>query len=93
VRIEVRLFANLAVFLPPHGRDGVAELEIPEDSTVTDVTRRLGIPPDLARVVLVNGLDADAAARLAPRDVVTIFPPLAGGSVSRGAVAAVDRPL
>jgi molybdopterin converting factor small subunit len=83
VRIEVRLFANLAAFLPPHGHDGVAELEIPDGSTVTEVTHRLGIPHDLARVVLVNGRDADSEARLAPRDVVTIFPPLAGGSVSR----------
>ena len=93
MRIEVRLFANLAAFLPPHGHDGVAELEIPDGSTVTDVTRQLGIPHSLARVVLVNGRDADAEARLAHRDVVTIFPPLAGGSVSRGVMVALGRPL
>ena len=87
MRIEVRLFANLAAFLPPHGRDGVAEFEIPDGSTVADVTRQLGIPPDLARVVLVNGRDAGSEAPLAPRDVVTLFPPLAGGSPSRLAVA------
>jgi molybdopterin converting factor small subunit len=91
VRVEVRLFANLAAFLPPHGRDGVAELEIPDRSTVADVTRQLGIPLDLARVVLVNGHDAVSEAPLAPRDVVTIFPPLAGGSGSHGIVAAVGR--
>lgn len=87
MRIEVRLFANLAAFLPPHGRDGVAEFEIPDGSTVADVTRQLGIPPDLARVVLVNGSDAGSESPLAPQDVVTIFPPLAGGSPNRGAVA------
>jgi len=79
VRVEVRLFATLAAFLPSDGRDGTAELEIPEGSTVTDVARRLGIPPDLARVVLVNGRDIGSEARLTSRDVVTIFPPLAGG--------------
>ena len=79
VRVEVRLFATLAEFLPSDGRDGAAVLEIPEGSTVTEVTRRLGIPPDLARVVLVNGRDAGSEAPLAARDVVTIFPPLAGG--------------
>jgi molybdopterin converting factor small subunit len=93
VRIEVRLFANLAAFLPPHGRDGIAELEIPDGSTITDVTHQLGMPPDLARVVLVNGRDAGSDAALSPRDVVTIFPPLAGGSVSVGVGAAVGRPL
>ena len=80
MKVEVRLFATLASFLPTHGRDGAAELELPEGSTVTEVTRCLGIPPDLARVVLVNGRDIGPEARLAARDVVTIFPPLAGGA-------------
>ena len=84
MRIEVRLFANLVAFLPPHGREGVAEFDIPEESTVADVARQLGIPSDLARVVLVNGRDAGSEALLVPRDVVTIFPPLAGGSLGRG---------
>ncbi len=80
MRVEVRLFATLTAFLPPDGRDGAAELEIPEGSTVIEVTRRLGIPPDLARVVLVNGRDLGSEAPLAARDVVMIFPPLAGGA-------------
>jgi molybdopterin converting factor small subunit len=80
VKVEVRLFATLASFLPAHGRDGAAEIEIPEGSTVTEVTRCLGIPHDLARVVLVNGRDIGPEALLTARDVVTIFPPLAGGA-------------
>ena len=80
MRVEVRLFATLAAFLPPQGRDGVAELEIPDGSTILDVTHHLGIPLDLARVVLVNGHDVGTEAPLAAQDIVTIFPPLAGGS-------------
>ncbi len=44
------------------------------------VLRRLGIPADLTRVVLVNGKDADPGRRLAAGDTVAIFPPLMGGS-------------
>jgi len=86
VRVEVHLFATLAAFLPPHGRDGVAELDLPDGCTIADVTHRLGIPPELARVVLVNGRDVGSETPLAAHDVVTIFPPLAGGSV-RGVAA------
>jgi molybdopterin converting factor small subunit len=84
VRVEVRLFATLATFLPSNSRDGAAVVEIPDGATIHDVTRRLGIPADLARVVLVNGRDAGADAPLAAEDIVTIFPPLAGGSVQAG---------
>lgn len=80
MKVEVRLFATLERFLPPHACHGVATLEVPDGSTVGDVTRSLGIPGDLARVVLVNGLDGSATQRLAPNDVLDVFPPLAGGS-------------
>ncbi len=44
-----------------------------------DLAGRLGIPADLARVVLVNGEDAEPGRRLASGDSVAIFPPLMGG--------------
>lgn len=83
MRVEVRLFATLAAFLPAQSRDGVAVLEVPDGATTLDVARRLGIPPDFARVVLVNGRDVGVEAPLAAEDIVTIFPPLAGGSSTR----------
>ena len=79
MRIEVRLFATLVPFLPPDSRDGAAVLEVPEGSTVHDVVRRLGIPADFERVTLLNGGDSAPDARLRPGDVLTVFPPLAGG--------------
>jgi molybdopterin synthase sulfur carrier subunit len=79
VRVEVRLFATLALFLPRGGREGAATLDVPETSTVRDVVLSLGIPVDLERVTLVNGGDALPERRLQPGDVVTVFPPLSGG--------------
>jgi sulfur-carrier protein len=79
VRVEVRLFATLTLFLPPGGREGSATLDVPETSTVHDVVQRLGIPADLERVTLVNGGDATPERQLLPGDILTVFPPLSGG--------------
>jgi molybdopterin converting factor small subunit len=79
VKVEVRLFATLALFLPPGGHDGVATLEVPDRSTVRDVVQHLGIPADLERVTLVNGGDATPERLLSAGDVLTLFPPLVGG--------------
>lgn len=79
MRVQVQLFATLAPFLPPGGRDGAASLDVPDVSTVRDVVRHLGIPGDLERVILVNGNDATPEHCLRPGDVVSVFPPLAGG--------------
>jgi molybdopterin synthase sulfur carrier subunit len=80
VRVEVRLFATLAAFLPPLSREGATTLDVPPGSTVHDVIERLGIPADFERVALVNGSDATADRPLRPGDVVTVFPPLSGGA-------------
>jgi sulfur-carrier protein len=79
VRVEVQLFATLAAFLPPQSREGAVTLELPTGSTVHDAIQHLGIPADLERVALVNGGDATPGHLLRPGDVVTVFPPLAGG--------------
>jgi molybdopterin converting factor small subunit len=80
VRVEVQLHATLAAFLPPGSRDGVAVLDVDDTATVADLIRRLAIPADLSRVVLVNGHDVGDDAHLRTGDVVDVFPPLAGGS-------------
>ena len=77
--IEVRLFATLAKFLPPGSQGDAATLHVPDGSTVRDVVRGLGIPVDMPAIVLVNGRDAAGDRALAPSDVLTMFPPLAGG--------------
>ena len=77
--VEVRLFATLATFLPAGGRGGSARLDVPDGITARELTRRLGIPAELERVTLVNGLDVDPDRPLSAEDVVTVFPPLAGG--------------
>jgi molybdopterin converting factor small subunit len=79
VTVEVRLFATLAQFLPPGSKNGLGRLDVPDGTTLGDLPARLGIPPALERVCLLNGAEAGPERRLAPGDVIDMFPPLAGG--------------
>lgn len=81
MRVEARLFATLRDVLPPATRaSGVTALELPEGATVADLARALGIPPGTSWIALVNGTEATPQHRLQAGDVVTLFPPLAGGA-------------
>lgn len=78
--VVVRLFANLADYGPPGVRPGgVGRVELPEGATLRDLLRRLRIPDEIPRLLLVNGHDADPTVRLGPGDVVDVLPPLVGG--------------
>jgi molybdopterin converting factor small subunit len=79
VKVEVRLFATFAAFLPPASIGGAVSLELPEGTTVAVLAAQLGIPAAASRITLVNGQDAHPEHRLADGDVVAMFPPLAGG--------------
>jgi len=79
VKVEVRLFATLARYLPKSSDTDSTVLEIADGSTVADVATVLGIPVELSRIILVNDAETDDSRRLSAGDVVTLFPPLAGG--------------
>ena len=79
MRVEVRLFATLASYLPPGAAGDRAVLTAPEGATVSDIARALCIPEVLPRLTVVNWRDASPDQRLVEGDVVTMFPPLVGG--------------
>jgi molybdopterin converting factor small subunit len=77
--IRVRLFANLADYLPGAGRGNGVPVDLPEGTTLLELTERLGIPAHLPRLSLVNGQEAGPDVRLRSGDVVSLLPPLVGG--------------
>ena len=79
MKIEVRLFATLAQYLPDESDGRSATLELLDGSTVGDVVRSLGIPGDVPYLTMINGRDAALDRPLADGDVLSLFPPLAGG--------------
>jgi len=83
VRVGVQLFATLVRYLPAGATgDGLAT-DVDPGTTVGDVIRSLGIPSDFELVSVVNGHDAPREHVLADGDVVSLFPPLAGGRQRR----------
>ena len=80
MKVEVRLLALLERYLPPGSSGDGASLDVPAGTTVRDVVESLRIPSALSCLTLINGRDAPPDQVLAPGDVLSMFPPLAGGA-------------
>ena len=72
--VEVKLFATFR-----EGRFNERELELPEESSLSDLLKYLTIPEQDAKVIIVNGLAMSVEHKLSNHDVIAIFPPIAGG--------------
>lgn len=79
MKVAVHLTATLRAYLPPGTRGDHVVLDVPDGTTVDQVAHSLRIPPDLERLTVVNGRDAAPDQTLADGDVLSLFPPLAGG--------------
>lgn len=77
MRIRVELYVNLRKYSPNGEKE--FDLDLPTGSTLKDLIHSLGIPAEVALVMLVNGRPAEARTHLAHSDKVTLFPPLGGG--------------
>ena len=79
MRVEVKLFANFREYLPPGSDPYSCWLELEEENTIGQALESLKIPLSIPMITLVNGLHRAFEDRLRPGDVLSIFPPVAGG--------------
>jgi len=80
IQVELRLLAAMRKLLPEENRsDGIVRLAASESTTLAGFLESSGIDRGRALVVLLNGRHAGPDSELAHGDVVTVFPPLAGG--------------
>jgi molybdopterin converting factor small subunit len=79
VRVEVHLTATLRAYLPAGTAGDHVVLDVPSGATVDQVVHSLRIPSELERLTVVNGRDAAPDQPLSEGDVLSLFPPLAGG--------------
>ena len=78
MKVEVKLFSTLAKYLPPGSKGKKAVVELKSKATVDDLAEKLGFG-DVSCVMMVNDEQVHRAAVLKDGDVVSAFPPLAGG--------------
>ncbi len=80
MEIEVKLFATLRDYLPKGSGRFSCKMEIDNTTRVQDILNRLNIPEEIPKILLINGVHAKKDQRLKDGDVLSIFPPVAGGS-------------
>jgi molybdopterin synthase sulfur carrier subunit len=80
IHVKVKLYATLRKYSPEGGPSGTAfVLELPDTSTLQDITTILRMPDDEVRVAFVNGVIRDVRFGLHDQDEVGMFPPIGGG--------------
>jgi molybdopterin converting factor small subunit len=77
MKLRVELQAYLQQYSP--NDTDLFDYEMPDGSTSGDLIRKLGVPEELASVIIVGDANASSAHVLSDGDNVTIVPPLAGG--------------
>jgi len=77
MKVHVQLLGYLAKYSPT--KEETFWLEMEPEATLGRLLEKIGFPPDLEKMVLVNGTRSNEATRLAEGDEIFIFSPAAGG--------------
>lgn len=72
--IEVRLFATFR-----EGRDKVCYLDPNKVTTIRDILSELNIPVEDVAIMLINGFHKKPDDIVKDEDLISLFPPVAGG--------------
>lgn len=79
MEIEVKLFATLRDYLPQGSGKFSCKLQVDPSTRIQDILSRLNIPQEIPKIILVNGIHGKKEQALKEGDVLSIFPPVAGG--------------
>ncbi|MCG6863714.1 MAG: MoaD/ThiS family protein [Chromatiaceae bacterium] len=82
--VKLKLYATLSDLLPAEARTrNELALDVPVETTVSDLIEQYRLPSRLVHLVLLNGHYQPPKARdartLSDGDVLAIWPPVAGG--------------
>ena len=83
MNISIELYAGLMKYLPPGKSRFRRDIKVEDGLVVSRLIEQYHMRPEEAHLVLVNGKHINAEVRdaheLAEGDVVSIWPPVAGG--------------
>ncbi len=79
IKIECRLYASLRKYAPDYSLGEAMELELPDETTLTELYELLKVPPDEVKRTFVSGLSRSPSHALSNGDRVALFPPIGGG--------------
>ena len=79
MKIELRLYASLAAFMPEKRAGNLWMFEVSEGTTIRNLLKQLKVPPEDIKVVFLNGIHASDEDILKEGDRVGIFPSVGGG--------------
>ena len=75
--VTLKLFADLRKYLPNRGEP--LEVEVAQGVVVADLLDRYHVSREHRLICFVNGRHAGTDQRLRDGDVLSVFPPVAGG--------------
>ncbi len=83
MQVSVKLVGSFAKLLPANASGGVAQFEVAENASLSELVRQINVPTASPCIVSVNEQIVPTAERdmrcLAAGDHVKIIPPLKGG--------------
>jgi molybdopterin synthase sulfur carrier subunit len=79
MKVEIKLFANFQEYLPAGSGKYSCFLELEGGTTIGQTLARLNVPESMPMITLVNGIHRDLEEPLHDGDVLSVFPPVAGG--------------
>ena len=83
MKIRIKLYAMLGVYLPEHAKKNEADIEFSEGISITEILSAVGVPLEQCHLVLVNGVFVAPSERdwrtVNEGDALAVWPPVAGG--------------
>lgn len=79
MRIELKLYAQMASLKPENVGRGPWTMEVSEGTTIQNLLEGLKVPRESVKLVFLNGVHANDDDVLKEGDTVGVFPAVAGG--------------